>query len=288
MSEIIRPKVSVYGDSGAVYGGELLTDSVPKGEISSTEINQNNLSDVLEFNKFEETIKDFVLARLGHPVVRVELTPFQIKTCIDEASTKFSYHAPFWTRQFAAFKTTPHAGRYYLPPTIADNLNYVVYKKSLLSTNYPAESFESDMFISFFAGYQRQEYLNIGEFYLLQQHLEQMRKVLSTEGTWDLVNGNVLQLYPTPGTTMDVILEYRALDSNTIAPAYRNWIQKYTLAIAKMVLGEIRSKYRSLPSPGGGAILNGAELKKEGAEEKDKLEEQLLNEFEEPPVFTMF
>lgn len=285
----MRANVSVYGDSGAIYGGQSIVDSVPKGEIGSSELNKNNLADAVEFTKFEETIKDYVLARLGHPVVRVELTPFQIKTFIDEAATKFSYHAPFWTRQFAGFQTSAGIGRYYLPPTIADNLNYVVYKKSLLSTNYPAESFESDMFISFFAGYQRQEYLNIGDFYLLQQHLEQLRKVLSTEGTWDLVNGNILQLYPTPGTGgLDVILEYRALDSNTISPAYRNWIQKYALAIAKITLGEIRSKYRSLPSPGGGAILNGAEIKKEGMEERDKLEEQLLKEFEEPPVFTMF
>jgi hypothetical protein len=288
MSVIVRPKIAVYGDTGATFGGELLTDSVPKGDISSTKLNQNNLADAVEFNKFEETIKDFVLARLGHPVVRVELTPFQIKTCIDEASTKMSYHAPFWTRQFAAFQAQTNVGRYYLPSTIADNLNYVVYKKSLLATNYPAESFESDAFISFFAGYQRQEYLNMGDFYLLQQHLEQLRKILSSEGTWDLINGNILQLYPTPASNMEVVLEYRALDSATIAPAYRNWIQKYTLAIAKMTLGEIRSKYRSLPSPGGGAILNGPELKKEGAEERDKLDEQLLSEFEEPPVFTMF
>ena len=288
MSEIIRPKIKVYGDSGATYGGELLTDSVPKGDIAPSKLNKNNLTDAQEFNKFEEYVKDFVLARLGHPVVRVELTPFQIKTFIDEATTKLSFHAPFWTRQFATFETTVSKGRYYLPPAIADNLNYVVYKKSLMATNYPAESFESDAFISYIAGFLRQEYLNIGDFLLLQQSLETMRKILSNEGTWDVVNGNILQLYPTPESNTDVILEYRALDSNTIAPAYRNWIQKYALALSKITLGDIRGKYRSLPSPGGGAVLNGAEIKAEGVAERDRLEEELRLELEEPPVFTMF
>ena len=127
----------------------------------------------------------------------------------------------------------------------------------------------------------------MGEFYLLQQHLESMRKILSNDGAGEVVNGNMLQLYPTPGTDQPVILEYRALDSNTLHPAYRNWIQKYALALGKLTLGEIRSKYKSLPSPGGGAILNGTELKQEGLAERDKLEE-VLRGLEEPPVFTMF
>ena len=287
MSTRGKPKIRSYGDTGATYGGKQISDSIPRGEIDHTNLNNNTLQNVQEFGPFEQTIRDYVLARLGHPVVRVELTPFQLKTCIDEAVTKLEYHAPFWTRNFATLEASANVGIYELPDHIAQNLSYVVYKKSLLATNFPTESFESDAFISFFAGYQRHFYANMGEFYLLQQHLESMRKILSNDGSWDVVNGNMLQLYPTPGTDQPVILEYRALDSNTLHPAYRNWIQKYALALGKLTLGEIRSKYKSLPSPGGGAILNGTELKQEGLAERDKLEE-VLRGLEEPPVFTMF
>jgi len=123
----------------------------------------------------------------------------------------------------------------------------------------------------------------------MQSHLEQMRKILSQEGTFDIINNKYLQISPKPAqTTQDVILEYRALDSNTIHPAYRNWIQKYALAIAKGILGEIRSKYSTLPSPGGGAQLNGAALKQESAQEMQLLEQQLIQEIEEPPAFSTF
>jgi hypothetical protein len=71
-------------------------------------------------------------------------------------------------------------------------------------------------------------------------------------------------------------------------PYYKNWIQRYALAVSRGILGEIRGKYSSLPSPGGGASLNGAALIQQSDQEKEKLKEELLSEIEEPPVFTLF
>ena len=99
MSRRGNPKIRSYGDTGADYNGQQVKDSIPKGEINHTNLNSNTLQDVTEFTNFEKTIKDYVLARLGHPVVRVELTSFQIKTCVDEAVTKLEYHAPMWARK---------------------------------------------------------------------------------------------------------------------------------------------------------------------------------------------
>jgi hypothetical protein len=123
----------------------------------------------------------------------------------------------------------------------------------------------------------------------MQTHLETMRKILSQDGSWDLLNGNVLQLYPCPVIDgQPVILVYRGLDTSTMHPYYRNWIQRYAVAAAKGILGEVRGKYATLPSPGGGAALNGTALLQSSEIEKDKLKEELLSEIEEPPVFTMF
>jgi hypothetical protein len=116
-----------------------------------------------------------------------------------------------------------------------------------------------------------------------------IRKVLSQEGSWDIINGNVIQLYPAPVVNGEtVILVYRGLDTATMHPFFKNWIQRYALAVAKGILGEIRGKYGSLPSPGGGATLNGTALLQASQQEREKLKEELLIEIEEPPVFTMF
>ena len=55
----------------------------------------------------------------------------------------------------------------------------------------------------------------------------------------------------------------------------RQWIRKYFLACCKEVLGCIRQKYQTVPIPGGELTLDGAELRSEAKEEKDKLIDDL-------------
>ena len=283
-----KPDLTVYVDSLATYGGKKITDGVVPGDIDATQLNKGTLADTVEFNKFEESIRDYVLARLGFPVIRVELTPFQIKSCIDESTTALAYHAPLWTKQYATFETTPGKNLYELPPHVVDNISYVVYKKTLLSVQSQAGTMEFDFFIKYFQDNFLTNSYAIGDFYLMQASMEQMRKVLGQEGSWEIINNKFLQLSPTPVMAQAVMVEYRALSSDTIHPAYRNWIQKYALAIAKGLLGQIRSKYASIPGPGGGASLNGTALIQQSETEKKELEEKLLQEFEEPPVFSTF
>ena len=288
MDNVATPQLSTgYGNSLAEYVGPFVTAGIQKGDIDLEKLNTTTLDEGIEFTRFDETIKDFVMARLGHPVVRVELTPYQIKTSIDEAVSKLNFHAPMWTIQMLAFDASAGVNIYKMPTWVVHNLEYVVYKKTLLSIQSQAGTLEFDFFIKYFQDNFLFQNFGVGDFFMLQTHLEQIRKVLGQEGTWNIINGQYLQLYPKPVVTPQaVIVVYRGLDSNTIHPAYRNWIQRYALAVSKGILGEIRGKYTSLPAPAGGAQLNGPELKQESAAEKQQLMEELLLEIEEPPVFT--
>jgi len=288
MDNVATPQLSTgYGNSLAEYVGPFVTAGIQKGDIDLEKLNTTTLDEGIEFTRFDETIKDFVMARLGHPVVRVELTPYQIKTSIDEAVSKLNFHAPMWTVQMLAFDASAGVNIYKMPTWVVHNLEYVVYKKTLLSIQSQAGTLEFDFFIKYFQDNFLFQNFGVGDFFMLQTHLEQIRKVLGQEGTWNIINGQYLQLYPKPVVTpQEVIVVYRGLDSNTIHPAYRNWIQRYALAVSKGILGEIRGKYTSLPAPAGGAQLNGPELKQESAAEKQQLMEELLLEIEEPPVFT--
>jgi hypothetical protein len=289
MPSISKPNLTSYGDSFSKYTyGNRIDETLPRGDIKSDELLKSNQTDEVEFNLFYKEVRDFVLASLGHPIVRVELSDFQLKIIIEQAISKLNFHAPLWMRQFAVFNTEPNVGIYELPPWIIQNLTYVAYKKSLINTNYPPESFQSDMMMNYFKDNFAFGDFSIGEFYLLQSWLESFKRVIGADGTWEIVNGQYLQLYPCPSFAESVVLEYLAMDSNTMHPAYRSWIQRYALAIAKEVVGQIRSKYKIMPSPGGGAQLNGKELITESKEEKKVLEEELINELEEPPTPTWF
>lgn len=283
---MITPTIAGYGTSFGKYGGAKITSYSSNGDIDPSKLNNNLETDGVQFNLFEQSVNDYILAQLGHPIVSVELTPFQIKTCIDEAVSKLEYHAPQWANQFAVFDASSGQAVYELPQFMLNNLTYVGYKKDILGLNYTPGSLAFDVTLAFFNTNRFFQGGGLADFFLTQQYLEIMRRVLSNEGAWSVVNGKYLQLYPNPTETpTPVILEFRALDSNTIHHAYRNWIQRYALACAKGVLGRVRGKYRSLPGPGGGAQLDGGVLTGESSQEKKELLEELVTEIEERPLF---
>ena len=68
---------------------------------------------------------------------------------------------------------------------------------------------------------------------------------------------------------------YSFITYNSINAPGRQWIRKYTSALAKELLVIIRSKYSAMPVPDGEVTLDGEGLKAEGREEKTQLLEEL-------------
>jgi len=61
----------------------------------------------------------------------------------------------------------------------------------------------------------------------------------------------------------------------------RTWIYKYTLALAKELLGIIRSKFENIPYPDGEIRLDGEILRREAEQEKEGLIKELRETLEE-------
>jgi hypothetical protein len=124
--------------------------------------------------------------------------------------------------------------------------------------------------------------------------------------TFNIVN-NKLQIFPIPTSseklhfeymvrnefvqnsttiTADVISDYSDIKYDFISyqkinDVGKQWIRKYTLALAKELLGAIREKYSTVPIPGSEISLDGAALRAEAQTEKDFLIEQLRENLEE-------
>ena len=64
---------------------------------------------------------------------------------------------------------------------------------------------------------------------------------------------------------------YENMVYNRINDVGRQWIRKYALALAKEMLGYIRSKYSAIPIPNAEITLNGADLVSAGQTEKTDL-----------------
>jgi len=73
---------------------------------------------------------------------------------------------------------------------------------------------------------------------------------------------------------------YSKLTYTDINDPGKQWIFKYTLALAKEVLGNIRNKYSNVPIPGAEVTLNGDSLVSEGKAEQEALVTQLRENLE--------
>ena len=62
---------------------------------------------------------------------------------------------------------------------------------------------------------------------------------------------------------------------NNINAIGKQWIRRFALALCKETLGQVRSKFGTVPVPGQTVNLNGTALITEGKEEQNRLRDEL-------------
>jgi hypothetical protein len=138
------------------------------------------------------------------------------------------------------------------------------------------------------------------------QAIEFNDQIRKSAHTFNITN-NKLQIFPIPtadsklwfeyivkkdfreGATVvrpNVVSDYSNVGYNfksysSINDVCKQWIRKYTLALAKELLGAIREKYSTIPIPGSDVSLDGAALRAEAQTEKEGLMTQLRENLEE-------
>lgn len=94
--------------------------------------------------------------------------------------------------------------------------------------------------------------------------------------------GGVIQ----SGSTNEIVsdfsnIPYQNIQYQNINSIGRLWIYKYTLALAKELLGNIRSKYAEIPIPDAAVRMDGELLRREAADEKKQLIDELRETLEQ-------
>ena len=74
--------------------------------------------------------------------------------------------------------------------------------------------------------------------------------------------------------------KYDRIEYSKINHVGKRWIEKYTLALAKEMLGAVRAKFSSIPIPNSDITLDGADLRSEAASEKEILISELRENLE--------
>jgi hypothetical protein len=139
------------------------------------------------------------------------------------------------------------------------------------------------------------------------QAIEFNDQIRKSAYSFELINNNKLKLFPIPRRDTTLYFDYivkqdrnnpvrnpgAGVISNVSNVPYSNitygfinqpgrqWIFRYTLALAKEMLASIRGKYSTVPIPGSEVTTNAGELRSEAAAEKTALIEELKMMLEE-------
>jgi hypothetical protein len=151
---------------------------------------------------------------------------------------------------------------------------------------------------------------------LRMQHIEFNDHVRKSAFTFNIVN-NKLTVFPAPSAVSPIKtiyfdyfertdfennsaivksnvvsdysdIKYDFIQYSNINDVGKQWIRRYTLALAKELLGAIREKYNEIPIPDATVSLDGAALRSEAQVEKDALMTQLRENLEELSRKTQF
>lgn len=220
---------------------------------------------------------------LGAPTTKVELSKSNIDICIDNALAmlrKFSGYS--YKRGFFFLDMKRNQQTYELSDKCV-GFNKIVkvtaayrMRGGFLKGSYGGY----DIF-----GYAALKHLytagsfDILSFHLVSSFIEEMENIFATRLTfqWNEVTRE-LKLYNGVYANERVLLDVSVERTEQELLRDRNtymWLQKWTLAEAKMMLSQGRGKFQSLPGPSGSTILNAQELITQSEAEKAGLMDEL-------------
>lgn len=240
-----------------------------------------------------DPMKSFVLTKLGHPVINVELQENQWEIVL---KTTGDFIAGYFPREqrFAWFMTSPLQNTYPMPKDAYWIQEVQWDPVTTNATNiFGAESYLFNVggTSSIFTGGTGM----LTDIFLLKSYQKFSRRILGTEGHWEVVNevnGNsaqqMIRLYPTPKGAYPVVVVYYPIVTHFRSPQAKKIAMDMLLAESKCILGAIRRKMTGLPTPDGGTMqYDGEALAQEGKQEVEEIIKNALLLGEPDRIFMM-
>lgn len=234
-----------------------------------------------------QQFKDYVLRRLGAPVIDINVDNEQVEDRIDDALIKFrDYH----------YDGTEHV--YYPHVITASDISnkYITLPESLIGVTRVFDINDSYSATNLFnVRYQLHlnELFNISSvsvtpYIMAMRHIEFLEEVFVGKKPIRF-NRHTDKLYVDMSWSEDIVAGqyiiidgYASLDPNTYTDIWDDsWLKKYATALVKKQWGENLKKFEGMQLPGG-VTFNGQKIWEEANEEVIKLEEEVIMDYSLP------
>jgi hypothetical protein len=231
-----------------------------------------------------QIIVEYVKTFLGSGMIDVELDPVHYNVAIDKALSKYRQRSSNAVEESFGFLTlNTDTNDYVMPKEVVEVRQ--LFRRSIGSRTGGGDG--GSLFEPFNLAYSNTYLLastNMGglaTYYAFASYQKQVGKMFGSEINFTYnKTSKVLTTMQRPRSGEEVLVwmyNYRP-DFNLLDDVYAGqWIKDYSLANAKVILGEAREKFGTIASPQGGTQLNGTTLKTEGKAEMEILEQDLIN-----------
>jgi hypothetical protein len=234
-----------------------------------------------------QQFKDYILRRLGYPVIDINVDDEQVEDRIDDALLKFrDYH----------YDGTEHV---YLPyqVTAEDRVNkYVTLPEGIIGVTRIFDINDSYNAMNLFnIRYQLHlnELFNISSvsvtpYVVAMRHIEFLEEVFVGKKPIRF-NRHMDKLHIDMKWDEDVqvgqyiIIDcYRTVDPDVYTDVWNDpWLKQYATALVKRQWGENLKKFEGMNLPGG-ITFNGQKIWEEAREEIDRLDNEVINDYSLP------
>jgi hypothetical protein len=224
--------------------------------------------------------------QLGYPQVCAELTEEQFNVAIDNALEEFRRRADnAYANKYVSFTIKRGQSVYYLndPRDGTDKIVNVIKIHRINHLGISSLSAETGLYAqAFFNQLYQGSNVDVISIHLMNQLSETYEKIFAGNLTfvWDEPSRQLTILRRINVEEERVVLEV-AMERSEQELLYdrwcKQWLQAWAQSEAMEMLGEIRSKYGTLPGPNGGITLNGPELLSRSAELQTELLRQIAD-----------
>lgn len=230
-----------------------------------------------------QSVYDYVRIMLGGNMIDVELDLEDYQICLNKAIAKYRQRSSGAVEDSYMFLTLKESvNEYHMPEEIINVQS--CFRQSVGSRSSSNGSNIEPFQASFYSQYILSASMNQGlsTYFLYSNYLENLNKIMGMYIEFQyILQSRTLRILQRPFADGEIILlrtqNFRP-DFNIISDLYAGqWIKDYSLAVAKTILGQARSKFATIAGPQGGSSLNGSALLQEGQAEIEKLEKEIVD-----------
>lgn len=227
----------------------------------------------------EAALVQWILRRLGAPLLKVELTADHLADNIEDARRWFA--AKKGLKKLLKFPIQATKNEYCLPADVNTVIDVTFSSDpldlSLFAYPYwlPMENNQIPYSVFNVHGSSGGAYSNYVQ---VLQYIEQAKRIMSQEPDWRQED-RMLYVFPVPAQSATALVEYTShtVKIQELNERDHDLVKRFALAKAKEDLGRIRSKFDNYPTAQGTVAMDGAALLDESRQEIEKLNEEIAD-----------